>query len=254
MRNFKILLLLFACSCLSTWGTAWGQAGGEQGQSDKDPFQTLLEKKIDKFEVRGKTLNEAIAEFRKATGLNVVVDPGVLEKVKSSSQPVDLELHDIQAQGVLATLLRMFNLAADFQNEVVYITSPDSLSKGQEVVTETYNIRSFVYERPQFGYTALPFSLEESTLRLQRRYYSFYDEDDIETYLLSERRRSLVAQERAEERGRELVEHIKNIIHPASWREDGRVGVYFNPEGTLTVTHTWDVHLQILTLFNAMPK
>ncbi|MBI2190854.1 MAG: hypothetical protein HYU36_02570 [Planctomycetes bacterium] len=226
-------------------------ASGEKGIA-ANPMQETLEKKVDQIQIRGKNFYEAIDEIRKVSGINIAVDPEVMEKMLASNQKVDLVLSNVKINTVLATFFRMYNLAADLQDEVLYVTTPGKTSQGQDVVTQTYNIRPFISERPQFTLTAIPFSLEESMLLNRRIDYGFYERDDIVDYLVSGRRIGEWSQKSWEGKGYDLVDFITENIAPETWQKDGRVGILFSPDGTLTVTHTWDVHHQILALLDQL--
>lgn len=246
--NRSMSLGLTTCIALLLSVPSWSQNDGEEKAAAANPMHETLEKKVDQILIRGKNFYEAIEEIRKVTGINIAVEPEVMDKMLVSNQKVDLVLSNVKVNTILATFLRMYDLAADLQDEVLYVTTPGKTSRGQEVVTQTYNIRPFIREGPQFSYTSIPFSLEESMLLNRRLDYGFYDRDKMVTFLISGRSNSACPLKS----GYDLVEFINDNIAPETWQKDPRASMYVCSDGTLTVTHTWDVHYQILSLLDQL--
>jgi hypothetical protein len=230
----------------------WAETDAEASQAAYNNFQQALQKRIASFDAKGKSLKEVIDQFRKDANLNIVIDPKVYEK-GGTDVVVNLSLTNVRVESVLKVLLRMFDLSADYQDEVLYITMAEDQFRGQEVVTQTYDVRNVITPRPEFLTPVIPFSLEEASLR-RRRELSLFGEEQGEKTFLENRLRIFNKPEEIDTRGEALVEMIRKNVASRSWRTDERVSITYNKGGTLTVTHTLPVQLQILRLIQEMEK
>jgi len=220
-------------------------------------FKEGLQKRVPEFDAQGKSLKQVVDEIRKLGGINIVIDPEVYGK-GGTDLTVNLSLTNVRVESILKALLRMYNLVADYKDEVLYVTTvEDQLedhANSQEVVTQNYNVRSIITARPDFGNTALPSSLEESQLLRDRDGGGLYGDEQPQAKLLSGRLKTIDSEKEIDRNGILLVELLKRTVSPRSWRTDERVAIQYNAGGTVTVTHTLPVHLQVLQLLRAIEK
>jgi len=231
---------------------ALAETDGEASQAAYNQFQQTLQKRVANFDAQGKSLKEVFDQFRKDAGLNIVIDPKVFEK-GGTDVVVNLALTNVRVESILKVLLRMYDLSADYQDEVLYITMAEDQFRGQEVVTQTYDVKNVITPRPEFLTPVIPFSLEEASLR-RKRELRLFGEEEAEKTFFENRQRVFSKPEEVDVRGDALVEMVRKNVAPRSWRTDDRVSITYNKGGTLTVTHTLPVQLQILRLIQEMEK
>tara|TARA_B100001013_G_scaffold263561_1_gene165935 strand:- start:171 stop:935 length:765 start_codon:yes stop_codon:yes gene_type:complete len=232
------------------------QAQSEAADEAKsyEKFKAALAKRVEKFDTDGKSFKEVIDMVRDISNINIVLDPKLFEKAKADNLTVNLNVSDISVKSILNTILRMNNFVGDFQNEILYITTIEAQFENKEVMSNTYDVRSIIIERPNFFNSVIPGSLAEKQLLKDRRRFPGLGEDDIDSTLLRNRRTGELSQEASTRNGEVLVEYIRSTIAPASWIKDERFNIKFNNEGTISVSHVPVVHLQILKLMKSMSK
>ncbi|HID30840.1 MAG TPA: hypothetical protein EYP19_12675 [Desulfobacterales bacterium] len=250
-RNLFLCMALMTLACPGVH--AQSAASDQKAFAD---FKAAMEKVVDKFEARGKSFQEIVDQLTDLSGVNIVVDPKLAQRLGAEKIAVNLNLKNIRVKNIIAILLRMYNLSADYSNEVLYISAPDDLYRGQETITRKYNVRSIIYERPQFYNTACAGTLLESQIRRRGIIgWSSRRVEDFEVDLLRDRRVPELMQKRFEENGEKLVQYIKSTIAPRTWaQQDNGVAITFNKEGTITVTHVLPVHVEILKLLESLEK
>jgi hypothetical protein len=254
MRTARTFFLatssIIACAAL-----AQSEPAAAVDQRSYARFNEAMEKVVEKFDAGGKSFKDVIDMLRQTTGVNIVVDPKLYGKLGAENVSVNMVLTDIQVKNILATFLRMYNLVADYNNQVLYISTVDEIYRGQEVVTRKYDVRRIITERPQFFHSAIAGSLEEAEIRRRGiRGWSSSAIEDFEVGRLKDRTMPETNQARFEENGEKLVKYIRTTVAPDSWATDGRVNVQFNKEGTLVVTHVLPVHLEVLKVLAGMEK
>jgi len=245
-RCFLISGLVFGlCSA------AQAESPAEAAQASYDQFKKAMQKRVAKFDAQGKSLKEVIDQIRQAAEVNIVVDPKVYEK-GGTDLTVNLTLSNVRVESIFRVLLRLYNLSADYQDEVLYVKMVEDAFRGQNVVMQTYDVRSAIVPRPQFTSPVIPGSLQEQELLRRKERYLFGE--DVDKILARSTAKALSDSAEIDRRGQMLVDIVKQHVAPRSWRTDERVSITYNQGGSMTVTHTLPVQLQIVRLVQGMGR
>jgi len=231
---------------------AQAESPAEAAQASYEQFKAAMQKRIAKFDAQGKSLKQVVDQLREAAGVNIVVDPKVYEK-GATDLAVNLTLNNVRIESILRALLRLHNLSADYQDEILYLTTVEDEFRGQEVVTQTYDVRAAIVPRPSFTNGVIPGSLKEAELIRRKERYLF-GEEDIDKILARSTTKAFTDPVEIDRRGKILVDIIKQNVASRSWRTDERVSITYNQGGSMTVTHTLPIQLQIVRLVQGMER
>jgi tetratricopeptide (TPR) repeat protein len=202
--------------------------GQEGAASEEDPEILGMNRKLDtmKMDIGLETakLEDIIAFIRDFTGMNIIIDAGVRDKVDLEKQ-ITFKVKDLVLKNVLKLLLSQYGL--DFtitEEKVVLITTPDQA--GGKPILELHDIRDILVKIQDFpGPKVELTSASGGGTPLTGA-----------TFTLEEPKESSVGEE-------QIVDLIKENIMPGTW--EGQYTIEKTPNQQLLVSHTPRAHREL---------
>ncbi|GEM_PF-3527093 len=143
--RFTDLAALGIVVCLVAQAAAQGPSM-EPPPGEKKILEVLQKKKL-RFEFNDAPLPVVVDYLRRETGVNIVVDPEVVDRFEAEGRTVNLKLRDIQALDALEILLRFSDLRRLFKNGVLFITTPEGAWEMEETFLVFFDLSDLVQGR-----------------------------------------------------------------------------------------------------------
>lgn len=186
-----------------------------QAQDKAHANETKLKTtQITSIEWEETTIKDAIAELKRKTGLNFVIDKDV-----DGDETVSLELSGVNAKQVLDIMLKQKELARLHKDGVIWIVEEDDKNKKAKLTTRLYDIRDITMPIRDFkGPNVKTGEVDDADDGNDR---------DIETT-------------------DDIIELVEDSVEPDLWGNDGYAIVAF--KGQLIVTASTEVHGKVSNL------
>ena len=203
-------------------------------------LQKLVSPKFDRT-----PLKDAVAWFRTAGGLNIILDElAIEEEGVIGTTPVTLELNEVAIHSALRLLLKPLNLGItiDEESNVVVVTS--QLNMQGKMVAAAYPVADLAIPIPKSVVVKLS---DDGAYVLQPDSGPRSDEVTLV---------SGVAYEHSQLDMDPISELITSVVEPDSWREVGGLGTLRANEKTLSlvIRQTQEVHREISDLLDQLRR
>jgi beta-lactamase regulating signal transducer with metallopeptidase domain len=202
-------------------------------------LQKLVSPKFDRT-----PLKEAVAWFRTAGDLNIILDElAIEEEGVTGTTPVTLELNEVAIHSALRLLLKPLNLGImiDEESNVVIVTS--KLRMQGKMVAAAYPVADLVIPMPKSIHVQL--SSDGATSQ---------SDGVVDTSVLKPVPGTLYGQHLFDTTT--LIELISTVVEPDSWQEVGGMGTIRSNETTLSlvIRQTEAVHREISDLLDQLRR
>ena len=203
-------------------------------------LQKLVSPKFDRV-----PLKEAVAWFRTAGDLNIILDElAIEEEGVTGTTPVTLELNEVAIHSALRLLLEPLNLGItiDEESSVVIVTS--KLRMQGRMVAAAYPVADLVIPIPK---SVVVRRSEDGAYLLQPDSEPRSDEVTLV---------SGVTYERSQLDMDSISELVTTVVEPDSWQEVGGLGTLRPNERTLSlvIRQTQDVHREVSDLLDQLRR
>ncbi len=196
--------------------------------TEEDPDILAMNRKLDTMKIdmqfEGAKLEDIVAFVRDFTGMNILVDAAVRDKV-DLEKPVTFKVKDLVLKNTLKLLLSQFGLDYHINEEKVVLITTPQLAGGKPVL-ELHDIRDILVKIQDFpGPKVELTSPSGGGTPLTGA-----------TFSLEEPKQSSVSQE-------QIVDLIKENIAPGTW--EGEYTIEMTPNQQLLVNHTSKTHKEL---------
>ena len=195
---------------------------------EEDPDILAINRKLDTMKIdmgfEGAKLEDIVAFVRDFTGMNILIDGAVRDKV-DLEKPVTFKVKDLVLKNTMKLLLSQFGLDYHITEEKVVLITTPQLAGGKPVL-ELHDIRDILVKIQDFpGPKVELTSPSGGGTPLTGA-----------TFTLEEPKQSSVSQE-------QIVDLIKENIAPGSW--EGEYTIEMTPNQQLLVNHTRKTHKEL---------
>lgn len=215
------------------------QKRNEQSAQDEERLRQKLDRKLPELNLQNRTLEEAIALLRDASGADIFVNWNALAEAGiERTKPVTVRLFNVKVSKALAIVLdgasgptRKSRLGYTVDEGVITISTAEDLSKN--VLTRVYDVRDLLILVPE-GKEASLWSREHPATEPARPAPPATQPDGGQVSAPASQPTANARQAQIDA----LITLIKETVAPDSWTPEDHVGAIKELSGQLVITQT----------------
>jgi hypothetical protein len=185
----------------------------EQESPEEAKWKRELQAKLQEpvsFDFIATPLEDVVSFLRNLKNVNIVVDKQAVAD-RGGQLDVTLRLNDVKFEDALEWILRLVNLKYTLENGAIYVSTQEKIGESQKTVTRYYDVTDLTVEIRNFKPNVKAISNAD------------LDVDDMQDIFAEEGGEDEAKQDTFT--GESLVEFIKEVIAPGTWKEVAGGGI-----------------------------
>ncbi len=204
-------------------------------QEDEDPsvkkIRSILKNDTISLDFKDASLRDVIDFIRNTKGINIVIDPEVVDRFEGEGRTVNLQVDELNLGQAINILMRFNNLTYTFRNKVLFITTPEGAYG--DAAMRLHDVRDLTRKLENFKGPDLELKSSDTGAGMAPMFEEEFTQQEV---ILVE----------------DLVAMIRDSVASETWDMGNFRITEIN--GMLLVSHTPEVHQEIARLLDNLRK